>query len=291
MKRGITIGYIFWNKKETEDEKAFRKIAKQKNVNLIFFNLNYETDDKKIIKKAKECDIIFNNSAEDYAVEIVKTFESLGIKVIDSSKTYYYSEDKWMFYLKCLKHNIPTPKTLLLSENIPLAQKELKKIKTWPIILKKIEGCQGNFVKKASDLNEARLVLKKFWNSNQRTPVIAQEYIPSKSYRVTTINKKTVQTALKESNGWKATGVYQKKHKKFTIDKKLKSIINKVNNAFNISVCGIDFIKKGKKWLVLEVNANPALDFFPKEREGLVEKIIDLLISKLNKKNLNNYPQ
>jgi len=122
-----SIGYIFWGEEKLDkDFKIFKKIAKKKNIELIPFNLAKNLNQKEIELKAKKCDIIFNDCSEEFAIELTKTLESLGKKVVDSSKTYYYLEDKWIFFLKCKKHKIPTLNTILLSENINLAKKELK---------------------------------------------------------------------------------------------------------------------------------------------------------------------
>ena len=277
MKR-FTLGYLFSEKKLGKDEKIFAKICKKKNIDLVMFNILDKINETELEQKAKKCDIIYNNSAEDFVYEIIKTLEALGKKVIDSSETYYYIEDKWLFYLKCKEHKIPVPETILLSENINLAKNEIADFNKWPIVLKRIEGTQGNFVEKAEDLKQAEGIMKKFWGkTEERSPIIAQEFISSPSYRVTLIGDKIVQTALKENKGWKSTGVYQKKFKKFAINKKLKNIIEKVKTLSGIKICGIDFLEKDGAPLLLEVNTTPGFDFFENEREGLIEQVIDFL--------------
>jgi len=285
MKR-LVIGYIFFNRKLGKDEKFFIKEAKKKKIDLILINLEEEIDEKKILEKIKYCDIIYNNSAEQFAIEIVKTIEELGKKVIDSSKTYYYTEDKWMFYLKCKESGIPTPETSLLSENINEIEKELLIFNHFPVILKRIEGTCGEYVEKANTPKQAIKIIKKFWKKgSERLPIIAQEFIKSPSYRVTVIGGKIVQTAIKKNKGsWKSTGVYEKKFQKFKVDKELKKIINKVIRVMKINVCGIDLLKKDNQWKVLEINSTPGLDFFKNEREMLVGKILDLLKKKAKRK-------
>jgi RimK family alpha-L-glutamate ligase len=279
--REITIGYVFCDRKLGGDEKAFLNLARKKKLNFIMFNISKEINERAIEAKAAKCDIIFNNSAEEYATEFVKTLEELGKKVIDSSRCFYYSEDKWMFFLKCKRAHVPTPKTNLLSSNIREAMKDVHAFNQWPIIIKKIDGCQGDFVKKADNPQQAEKIIKKFWPDKGRDPIIIQEFIKSKSYRVTAIGNKIVQTATKDATGWKSTGVYQKIHHKFKVDKKLKRIVNQVLRVSRINVCGIDFLKKDGKWLVIEVNAVPSFDFFLSEREKLIGKVLDLLVKKV----------
>lgn len=277
----VNIGYIYTEKNFSKDEKAFLRQAKRRKAKLIMFNTSEDIDEDEIKAKAKECDIIFNNTAEKFSVEFIKTLEELGKKVIEPSRTYYYIEDKWMFYLECEKNKILCPKTILLSENLNLIKKDLKKFNNWPVILKKIEGCCGESVEKAEDTPSAIEVIKRFWGNNEeKVPIIAQEYIHSPSYRVTVIDGKIVQTALKENKGWKCTGVYEKKFKKFPVGKDLKNIIKKVIDVVKINVCGIDLLKKNNYWYVLEVNSSPAFDFFEDEREMLVGKVINMLIKK-----------
>jgi len=286
MKKRVVIGYIFCERKLGKDEESFIKIAKKKNVDLVMFNISKKIQEKEIEEKAKKCDIIFNNSAEDFAYEVVKTLEELGEKVIDSSKTYYYLEDKWITFLKCHDHKIPVPDTILLSENINVAKYELLDFKRWPVILKRIEGCCGEYVEKANNLDDAIKIIKKFWKKGNKMPIIAQEFIPSPSYRVTVIDNKIVQTAIKNGPGWKKTGVYEKNNKKFKIDKELREIVKKLIKVIRINVCGIDLLKKNNNWVVLEVNTTPGLDFFEDERDRLVEEIVNLLI-KIVKKRQN----
>jgi RimK family alpha-L-glutamate ligase len=283
------IGYIFWEVYKKKDEKAFEKIAKEKNIELTLFNVFRGINKEDIEEMVKKCDIIYNNSAEEFVIEIVKTLEGLGKKVVESSEAYYYTEDKWMCFIKCKENKIPTLNTILLPENINLAKNELKKFNCWPVILKRVEGNNGKYVEKADNIKEAEQIMKKFWKKEgeDRLPLIAQEFISSPSYRVTVIGEKIVQTAIKEGTNWKHTGNSEKRFRKIKIDKDLEKIIKKVVNVMKIKVCGIDLLKKDGKWLVLEVNSNPGLDFFLNDRERLVGKILDLLIKISNEKKIN----
>ena len=281
MKR-VVIGYIFCDRKPGKDEEAFLKEAEKRNIEIVMFNLCKKTTEKEVEKKARRCKIIFNNSAEDYAPEFVKTLEALGKRVIDSSRACYYNEDKWMFFLECKKNKIPTPNTIFLPEDINAAKQELKEFNHWPVILKRVFGTQGEFVDKADNPEQAEKIIEKFWRKgSERAPIIAQELIRSPCYRIMTIDKEIVQTALKKNRGWKSTGVYAKKIEKFRIGKKLKKIVDKISDTVHIKVCGIDLLKRNNKWYVLEVNSAPAFDFFEEEREMLIGKVLDLLLKEV----------
>lgn len=273
----VVIGYLYDEPHLCRDEKSFIKLSKKHNIELVLINIDKDIDEGKIKEQVKNCKIIYNSSGDEFAVEIVKMIESFGKRVIDSSKNNYYSEDKWMFYVKCEEHKIPTPKTILLSENINIAKRELKEFSQWPVILKRIYGTMGQYVDKADNLTQAEKVIKKFWKkANERSPIIAQEFIKSPSYRITMIGDKIVQTTLKEAKGWKVTGNNFNKtdFKKFELDKTIEKLSKKISKIIGIKICGIDFAKKDNKWLVIEVNAQPAFDFFLEEREKLIEEVL-----------------
>jgi RimK family alpha-L-glutamate ligase len=273
------IGILYGEQKKFgQEEKIFARLAKKKKINLVLINISKEANEEKMEDKIKKCDIIYNNTGENFGIEIAKTIESHGKSIVDPPETYYFMEDKWMFFLKCKEHGVPVPETILLPENIQLARAELKMFGKWPVILKRVYGTWGEYVEKAENLTEAEKIIKKFWKKNsERFPMIAQEFIRSPSYRVTIIGDKIVQTALKENIGWKATGVYGKKFKKFEIDSSLAKIIKKIIKFSGIHICGIDLLKKGHSWFVLEINAEPGFDFFKDEMETLLGKVLDYL--------------
>ncbi|MFH1359258.1 MAG: ATP-grasp domain-containing protein [archaeon] len=277
MKR-VVIGYISCDKKIGDDERFFLNIAKKKNIKLIILPFSDIKDQERLEKIVKECDIVYNASAKDFSIEFAKTIETLGKKVIDSSKAYYFIEDKWIFFLKCKSHKISVPETILLSENKNIARSELKKFDHWPVILKRIEGCQGEFVGKVENLNKAFQLIKKFNKKGEgKLPIIAQEFIPSISYRVTVIDDKIVQTVKKKHQGWKSTGAWASRHKRFKVDDELRKIIKKIIKFSGIKILGIDLLKKENKWVVLEINSEPTFGFISVDRKKLIEKTLNFL--------------
>ena len=278
MKKEV-VGVIYSGKHLGKEEKMYLREAHKRNIELIMFNLAEKIDEDEFEKQIKKCKIVINNTAEDYALEYIKTVEELGRKVIDKSKVYYYTEDKWMLYLKCKEHKIPTLDTILLSENLNVAKGELKKFNKWPVVLKRTIGTMGQYVEKADNMIEAEWMIKNFsGKDNEKLPIIAQEFAASDSYRVTCINGKIVQTALKKKTGsWKATGVYGEKFDKFKVDKELKRIVDKILKVSQIQICGIDFLKKNDKWVVIDINAEPALDFIDREHSKMVGLVLDFV--------------
>lgn len=263
--------------KLTNSQADFIQISNNKNIDVILIDIS---DGNINFEDVQRCNIIYNDSGEEFAIQYIKMFESMGLPVIDSSRSYN-DENKWNFYQKCIKYNIPAPLTIKLSKDMENIKEELISFNHFPVILKRVRGTWGEYVARANNLEEAVSVIEKFWDKGtKKIPIIAQEFIDSFSYRVTYIDHEVVQTAIKENNNWKCTGVYAKNFKTFYIDENLKVIINKIMKHTDIKICGIDLLKKGNDWVVIEVNSEPALDFFEIERLTLISKIIDLLLEK-----------
>lgn len=277
MKKAV-IGYIYDNSRPSIEDKKFFKIAKKKNIELVPFNISYELEQDKIEEKAKKCDIIFNDAGEMIAIELVKTLEALGKQVYEKSDAAYYMEDKWIFAVKCRKHKIPTPKTILLSDNLKTAKKELINFNSWPVVLKRVFGCRGEFVEKADNPDEAIETIKHLWKKgNEKLPIIAQEFIESDSYRVTLINNEIVQTAIKKRHGWKATGCNDLKFRRFKLDSDIERMALKLAKISKIKICGIDFAKNKGKWLAIEINAEPSLKLYDTDHDMMIGKTLDFL--------------
>jgi len=293
MKKPI-IGYIYTGQNLTSEEIIALELLKNKNFELIFFNVSKKLKISQIKDKIIKCDLFYNSTGEDYAIEFVKIIEGMGKKVIDSSECYFNNEDKWKFFIKCKEDNISTPKTILLADSTNEIKKQLDEFDQWPVIIKRSIGTMGEYVEKADNIEQVEQIIKKFKKReekenkrnktkiknyniqpNNKIHLIAQEFIKSPSYRVTIINNKILQTAIKKNKGWKSIGVYGKKFEKFAVDKELKKIVDKIINVTKMNICGIDFLKKGNKWVALEVNSAPAFDFFKDEEKMLVEAALD----------------
>ncbi len=270
-----TIGFITNSRLPNIEDKKFKRIAKKLDIELIIFNVGEEIDLEQIKAKARLCDIILNDETDYISLELAKTLETLGYKVSELSKTFYYTEDKWMQYLKCIKHKIPVPKTTLLSTDFVAIKKELKDFNQFPVVLKRIEGFRGYFVDKANTINEAIKIIKNFWKKGEdKFPILAQEFVDSYSYRVLTIGGKVVQTAIKKSKNWKATGCSSSRFQKFKIDTELQKILKNLKKITDLAICGYDLAKHKGHWVLIEINATPSYKFFTSEYDTMIEKAL-----------------
>jgi len=283
----VTIGYLYGNLKFSKEDEIFIELAKKKGISLVLLNTASDMGEGEIEKKAEPCDLIFNNTAGEIAIEVAKTFEELGKQVIENTKIYYYTENKWMFYVKCRKNKILTPKTILLPYRFSGIKKELIEFNQWPVVLKKTSGEQGEFVERAVNIEEAINIIEKFWEkSKDRAPIIAQEFVKSKSYRVTVVGDKILQTTLKDGHGWKSTGMYAEKLERFELDEKLEKIVQKIIRVVKMGICGIDFMKRDDEWLAIEVNAEPSFELLEEDTERIISEVLDFLKKQVEDKRV-----
>lgn len=282
MVKRYTIGYVYPESDNCLDDKFLIKLLKRK-FNLILFPLEKQIEEKQIEEQAKACRLIFNNAVYEPftwdGIELSKTFEEFGVKVINPSRSFYYQEDKWVFYLECLKNKIPTPLTYLISKK--LNEKKIKKIlMDGPIVIKAIFSDKGQCVERAKTFEEFEDKLQKIINRAPTTPIIAQKYIEhgNVSYKVLLIGNKVVQGVVIRGKSWEQTGMKEtENYRTFKPDKKLKELCEKASKAFGMKWCSLDLIKQNKDWYLIEVNGCPAVDFIYSDMERLGNMLINFL--------------
>jgi len=278
-----TVGYFYSRKNfNLTDTLLIEELRKK--MNLVLIVLEKQVDYEKIHALIKPCRYIFNNAGFEprtfEGVELTKTFEEMGKKVINSSQSFYYQEDKWMFYLKCLRYNLPTPKTYLIPKEGHDPKQIRKILKHGPLVLKAVFSDSGIAVEKVVFYKMFRKKLKKIVAKSPTSPIIAQKYIPNdrKSYRVTLIGHKVVQSVVKIGKNWKQTGWKESEYyEPFRIDKKLKNICEKASKKLKMDICGLDLVRNSGKWYLIEANSCPAFDFIENEEVRLIKKVADYL--------------
>jgi glutathione synthase/RimK-type ligase-like ATP-grasp enzyme len=238
---------------------------------LVLFPVQQDID-YDIMEKRIRCARLVLNTAIDWpnsydSIEIAKMFEGLGKKVIDSSRSFYYHEDKWMFYQTCLKHHLPTPVTYYIPRNIGAMRSTLRHLAAnGPLVFKGVFSDTGRAVKRAMNYEEALRVIKGMHKKAGNMPLIAQRYVPhgKTSYRVTLAGSKIIQAITKYGKNWKEGKLFWKneKYRLFRPDKKLAALCRKTAKAFGIEWCGIDLMKDSNdNWQLIEVNSGPSMDF------------------------------
>ncbi|MBS3157550.1 ATP-grasp domain-containing protein [Candidatus Woesearchaeota archaeon] len=284
MGKKLSIGIIYYKTYKDYHDNILLRALKKKNLNIIYLPAEEQLDVNELKEKTKKCKLIYNDTTCQpilfESLEISKTLEEIGKKVINSSHSFFYQEDKWMFYLKCLEHKIPTPKTYFIPMETRYYSKIIKEIlKDKKLVLKGVFSDNSMLVEMVSSYPMFIKKLKKIVKKSHRSPMIAQEYIPNfkRSYRATLINYKLEQFVVKISKSWKQSGNVREHFRTIKVNEKLKNLCEKASRALGLQVCGLDLILNSGKWYVIEVNSCPALDFIYEDEKKLVNKIANFL--------------
>ncbi len=272
--------------RHNQTERSLFPLLKKK-FNIIFFPIQKDTDYVSLKKQSEKIKIILNTAGDmpyTYdSLEIIKTFEDLGKHVIDSSHSFYYREDKWLFYQTCVKHNIPTPVTYYIPRNIGLMRGKLKEIfNHGPVVFKGIFSDTGRAVKRAMNDKEAFKIILNMRKKIGLMPIVAQQYIPhgTVSYRVTLVGNKIVQAVVKYGKTWKEGKLFWKNEKYYLFmpNKKVVALCKKTTRIFGLEWCGIDLMQDSKsKWYLIEVNSCPSMDFVIKDSKRANKKLVNYL--------------
>jgi len=264
--------------------------------NVVLFPVQKNTDYEMLRKNTEKVHIILNTAIDmpnTYdSLEMVKTFETMGKRVIDSSKAFYYKEDKWLFYQTCLKNNLPTPVTYYIPRNIGRDRSKLRQILSGgPVVFKGVFSDTGRAVKRAMHYEGALSVIKSLSKKIGLMPIIAQRYVPHGkiSYRVTLVGNEIIQAVIKYGKTWKEGKLFWKneRYRLFKPDKELTELCKKAAQAFDLEWCGIDLLKDSKgKWYIIEVNSAPSMDFVIKDMKRANIKLITYLLN-LHKGSMN----
>ena len=270
-----------------QTEKHLFPILKKK-FELVLFPVQNDIEYAVLKKQSADIRVMLNTAGDmpnTYdALEMCKTFEGLGKRVIDSSKSFYYGEDKWMFYQQCVKHRLPTPMTYYIPRDIVASRTKLKQIlDEGPVVFKGTFSDTGRAVKRALTYEDALRVIKSLHKKVGIMPLIAQRFVDhgKVSYRVTLAGDKIIQSVVKVGKNWKEGKLFWKneKYRRFTPDKKLAALCRKTAKVFGLEWCGIDLMRDAKgKWYLIEVNSCPSMDFVLKDMKRANTALADYLL-------------
>ena len=274
----MKIGYIYDTDELTKEDEMFLDAVNQMKHKVVLYSVTKSLD------RLPKCDVAINNSAETTAHELAKTLEYYGTKVVNPSNSYYYSEDKWLFYLKCKELGLNVPETKLLPVTINGCRDVVEDM--GKVVIKNVMSDNGDLVEKADDIEEASKIIKIF-RERDNAPLIAQQFLKNsnKVYRVTIIGNEIVQAVIRKSTYWKCTSARQKKdYKRFDVPKQLAKQCLQLSKKLKLPWCGIDLLEDNGKFYFLEINSAPGMDFIDSDVKMLYEKLIDFADDRQRKK-------
>ena len=214
-----------------------------------------------------------------FYLNILKIFQSMNIKVINSATAIENTVDKLYTSHILNRNGIPTPKTYIL-RGYDKAKKFLERnIPSKGIIYKPLFGSQGDNIKLIKNINDLD------GSNNVSNIFYFQEFLNNEinhDYRVLILrNKKSLKYFHMTRYGETFVNNISKggSCKKEIIDPSIINLAIESSKLLAIDFCGVDIIKYKNKFYVIELNSIPAWKGLQNvENEHISEYFVNLLI-------------
>ena len=200
-------------------------------------------------------------SQTSYGTAIVRQFEMIGDFIINKSDAIKSSRDKLRSLQVLAKHGIDMPITGYASHTMDIRD-VIEKVGKTPLIMKLLQGTQGNGMVLAETMKAAESVMNAFKQVD--ADILIQEFIKESSgvdIRVIVVGKKVVAAMQRVApEGEFRSNVHRgavTKHINLTHEE--EEIAIKSTKVLGLSVAGVDLMRSKRGPLVLEVNSSPGL--------------------------------
>ena len=200
-------------------------------------------------------------SQTSYGTAIVRQFEMIGDFVINKSDAIKSSRDKLRSLQVLAKHGIDMPITGYASHTMDIHD-VIEKVGKTPLIMKLLQGTQGNGMVLAETMKAAESVMNAFKQVD--ADILIQEFIKESSgidIRAIVVGKKVVAAMQRVApEGEFRSNVHRgaaTKHINLTMEE--EEIAIKSTKILGLSVAGVDLMRSKRGPLVLEVNSSPGL--------------------------------
>lgn len=197
-----------------------------------------------------------------YGTAVVRHFESQGVYSLNSSIAISRSRDKLRSLQLLSQKAIPLP-TTGFARSPEDTEDLIKMVGGAPLVVKLLEGTQGNGIMLAETKNAAKSVINAF--KHLRENILVQEFIKEASgtdLRCFVIGTKCVAAFEREAKAgeFRANLHLGGKAKPVKLSAEERSLAVRAAKAMGLNVAGVDLIRSARGPLVLEVNSSPGLE-------------------------------
>ena len=200
-------------------------------------------------------------SQTSYGTAIVRQFEMLGNYCVNKSDAIIASRDKLRSFQVLAKYGIDMPITGYASHTMDIHD-VIEKVGRTPLIMKLLQGTQGNGMVLAETMKAAESVMNAFKQVD--ADILVQEFIKESSgidIRVIVVGNRVVAAMQRVApHGEFRSNVHRgaaTKHIDLTLEE--EAIAIKSTKVLGLSIAGVDMMRSKRGPLVLEVNSSPGL--------------------------------
>ncbi len=225
-----------------------------------------------------------------YGAAVVRQFEMMNIPTTVESQALVRSRDKLRSLQILATANVGMPKTVFTNYSKEVA-KIIESVGGAPLIVKLLEGTQGNGVVLAPTKKAAESMIEAFHSMKAR--VIVQEFISEAKgadIRAFVIGNKVVGAMKRQGKeGEFRSNLHQGGSATLIkLNKEERKVAITAAKAMNLKIAGVDMLQSSRGPLALEVNSSPGLEGIEKATKkdiaDLIIKYVETLIDKSRKK-------
>lgn len=220
------------------------------------------------------------NSIIDHCIKKIK------VKCINDLNAHNLCAHKKNQYYALKKYNIPMPKTEFI--DIPFDDNDIdyksKLIGDWPLIAKPLWGQRGDLVTlchDASDVYTHALKIKRKYSNN----MMLQQYMKCPTIVAWVIGDeiKSAQIRSSKNGGFFISNDRESTiREKYTVNEKLKSLINLTTKALGVEIARIDIFENSGDYMICEVNSPGGYagrdDYFNSNHAADIARYVENLI-------------
>lgn len=224
------------------------------------------------------------SSVTNYGCAVVRHFEQMGVAVVNKSEGIFNSRDKFRSLQLMSANNIRIP-TTYFSYDLYYAERIAKQNIGYPLILKVLEGTQGEGVHLVRNEGEAIDLFGEFTKKNTR--IILQEFISEfegKDVRIIVVGDKIIATMMRiaQKGDFRSNIHRGGRGEIVNLSEQEKEMAIKTVQILGLCVAGVDILRSEKGPMVIEVNSSPGLEGI----EGVTKiKIAEEIIKYIEKEH------
>jgi ribosomal protein S6--L-glutamate ligase len=221
---------------------------------------------------------------------VINQFELMGIVSPTSPEALQLARDKLRSFQTLVQHEIPVPKTIMISPFEDLHQ-VTERLGGFPVVVKMLESTHGEGVELAHNAWGLERITTEFFRYENR--LLMQEYIAEArgaDTRVLVVDGQIVASMRRQAKPGEFRSNLHRGASSFAIQLKPEeeALVKAVVKALNIEVAGVDILPSSKGPLVMEVNASPGLEGIEnttgKDVAGAIIKLVERKVKAKNRK-------
>lgn len=216
------------------------------------------------------------------ALSIIRQLEFAGVYMFNGSASIDLVKDKMLVSQLLATHNLPTPKTILLT--YPVSTAIIERELGFPVVVKSVSGARGIGVYLCETLDRLTDFVGFF--DSQSAPMVAQQFIQTsygRDLRVFVLGDQVVGCMQRTARvGFKANYSLGGEVCSFELTEEIESLALAAARLCNLEICGIDLLFSPEGYIICEANSSPGFKGLEAAiNKDIAREILSYIVSKI----------